>query len=287
MAALADCYRWWRYPVKGPTEINLDHRGKVKALYPVRRFSAAECRAYEIEEWRGQYEIRPHETFGGDEIRGWPGLQHKGTKAHRVRGRLVEMEPYRRRLDPGLRYLSPSQKATAEAVWQPWGWQTSGYATERITGVDKWNCRTLIGYGDRAEIVTGKTFTYERPLIRTRKPKANTFWRDGIRRRCRLSGGFGEAEIGPSGTWTFLGHGRPYTDRWHFTPARRKPRRVRPSFKEGWRPDRRWKPDRDFYFGTWEQVRYVHWTRLPIPSGADLRAFLTQKRFLLHRVGDN
>ena len=45
---LASC-RWWRYPVEPFKARTLDHtrlRGKRRAIYPVRRFSKAQCAAY-------------------------------------------------------------------------------------------------------------------------------------------------------------------------------------------------------------------------------------------------
>ncbi len=42
------------------------------------------------------------------------------------------------------------------------------------------------------------------------------------------------------GTWTFHGADKPYHERYTFTEApKRKARRVRPSFREGWKPNRR------------------------------------------------
>ena len=48
MSLLAPCYPWWRYPVKPPNSRSLDHtklQGN-RAVYPVRRFSKAQCAAY-------------------------------------------------------------------------------------------------------------------------------------------------------------------------------------------------------------------------------------------------
>jgi hypothetical protein len=90
-----------------------------------------------------------------------------------------------------------------------------------------------------------------------------------------------------AGLWVYLGAGRPYTDRWKLIPYRkRKPRRVPPSFLGAGLVARGWKPDVIHYFGDWEQYRYVHWTRLPIPTMAHLLDFLTMKPIPPHRVGD-
>ena len=104
--------------------------------------------------------------------------------------------------------------------------------------------------------------------------------------------------------WTFHGADKPYDERYTFTEApKRKARRVRPSFREGWKPDRRqslpawrpakdevpvtnfdWKPDRQHYFGAWEQQKFVRWTPTPRPIVTDFSHFLGQNSFLQHRV---
>jgi hypothetical protein len=53
MSLLPDNCRWWRYPVKAQTAPDLNHCGKRRPLYPVRRFTSTECAAYVIAEWRG------------------------------------------------------------------------------------------------------------------------------------------------------------------------------------------------------------------------------------------
>jgi hypothetical protein len=108
------------------------------------------------------------------------------------------------------------------------------------------------------------------------------------------------------GTWTFHGADKPYYERHTFTEApKRKARRVRLSFREGWKPGRRqslpawrgpakgkvagtnfdWKPDSQHYFGAWEQQRFVRWTPTPRPIVTDFSHFLGQNSFLQHRVG--
>ena len=240
MAILPAQCKWWRYPVAAPAAPDLDYRGKKKPIYPVRQFTKKECRAHRLEEWRGQY--TNHKKTGE---RLYPELKHTESR---------KMEPYRRRLDPALRYLSPRQKDHADDVWQVWCWQTSNCATKHITKIDVRGIKQtksaleplaprywwekakdpitpthyatyqkfvaaidarnlfgirhvtakptddwpgcwcgpgdqvwlpsprLIGYGERASIVTRKKYAYERPLIASHKPKhkqpamPNTLW---------------------------------------------------------------------------------------------------------------
>jgi hypothetical protein len=69
------------------------------------------------------------------------------------------------------------------------------------------------------------------------------------------------------GTWTFLGADLPINERWKFTPVpKRKAKLVPPVFKGCLVHFQRWKPDRHYYFGAWEQYRFVRWTRTPRPS---------------------
>jgi hypothetical protein len=368
MAELPAHLNFWRYPVKASTAPDLDYRGKKKPIYPVKKFTKKECRAYVIEEWRGQYDgLIENKTK-----RGYPGLKHTESR---------KMEAYRRRLNPALQYLSPRQKAMADDVCQPWSWRTSAHVTKHLMALDlrgikqtrskrtppppqHWWERVkdpvtpthyatcseflaaidagdvfgfgrctgeraendwadywcdpgdqvwlpnprLIGYGGR-EACSRKTHTYDRALIATNKPKCEqprmpgTLW--GEPERLRIPG-----------TWTFLGAERHYSERWAFTSKkRRKARSVYPSFKEGWKLDRRenltplppiavrsvnglkrgeamlmrparfnWKPDRQYYFGAWEQHRFVRRTRLPRATTAHLRRFTAQKRFFPYRV---
>jgi hypothetical protein len=85
------------------------------------------------------------------------------------------------------------------------------------------------------------------------------------------------------GTWKFNGHGLPYTERWTFTPAkRRNARRVRPSFKlkinrvrnlptlpelklkvDGFKVICRIRRDRFDWRPDQYQLKSVQWTRLP------------------------
>jgi hypothetical protein len=79
MAALAPCYSWWRYPVKGPKERTLDHTtltGKKRAVYPVRRFTKEEREAYVLQAWGGHYDVV--------EIRGKPPEKRTITKWSRL-----------------------------------------------------------------------------------------------------------------------------------------------------------------------------------------------------------
>ena len=270
MANLPAHCKWRRFPVKPPKPRTLDHtklRGKNRAVYPERIFTKQERKAHVMEEWRGQYDglienKRTREVIN----RGYPGLKHRESR---------KMEPYRKRLNPALRYLSPRQKAHADDVWQPWSWRTAGYATKHFTALDPWGIKRLIGYGGGALTVTAKTHVYERPLIGTNKPKyklpamPGTLW--GEPERLRIPG-----------TWSFLGYGRPYTERWAFTPKkRRNAKGVSPSFKEGWMPNTTsqrirgfaWfeykdgngrqltgstqrRQCRHYYFGAWEQHRF-------------------------------
>ena len=48
MPLLAPCYPWWRYPVKPPEIPWLDYtsrKGELRAVYPVLRYTKAECAA--------------------------------------------------------------------------------------------------------------------------------------------------------------------------------------------------------------------------------------------------
>jgi hypothetical protein len=189
MAELPAHLNFWRYPVKAATAPDLDYRGKKKPVYPIKKFTKKECCAYVIEEWRGQYDgLIENKKTGEVKNRGYPGLKHSDSR---------KMEPYRRRLDPALRYLSPGQKVMAGEVWKPWTWSTAGYVTKHFTVVDLWGIKRLIGYGER-ERCKSKTYIYDRPLIATKKPKykeptmPRTLWGEPERLRIR-------------GTWSFLG----------------------------------------------------------------------------------
>jgi hypothetical protein len=97
-----------------------------------------------------------------------------------------KMEAYRRRLHPALRYLSPRQKAAVDQVWQPWSWRTSGYVTGHLTAFDSQGIKQLIGYGRRGRCKR-KTYSYDRALIATNKPKyklpqmPKTLWGEALK----------------------------------------------------------------------------------------------------------
>jgi len=56
VSALPASSKWWRYPIKPPKTLALDHtrlRGKNRAKHPARVFTTKECRAYVPAEFRG------------------------------------------------------------------------------------------------------------------------------------------------------------------------------------------------------------------------------------------
>jgi hypothetical protein len=56
VSALPASCKWWRYPIKPPKTLGLDHtrlRGKNRAKHPVQVFTTKECRAYVPAEFRG------------------------------------------------------------------------------------------------------------------------------------------------------------------------------------------------------------------------------------------
>jgi hypothetical protein len=152
LSLLAPCYPWWRYPVKPPKPRPLDHTKLRREIYPVCRFSKAECAAYVPEKAKEGHKGRLRERHHGD-------------------------------------------------LW-------------------------------------------------TKRAK-----RDEARK------------LVLPGTWTFLGADLPINERWKFTPVpKRKAKLVPPVFKGCLVHFQRWKPDRHYYFGAWEQYRFVRWTRTPRPS---------------------
>ena len=240
MALLRPDDRWWRFPIKGPRQINLDYRWRKTALYPVYTFTEAERRAYKLQPHRGHY------------------------------GR-----PFTLKTRPGV--LFRGHRLTAdrfEACWEAWSWQTSGHAAAHITGVDKWDVRTLIGYGERAIITSAKTFTYDRPLIKTTKPKL------------RMRGPFtvcGEAlkivaveRIAPDhGIQTVLD-----------PELKSKRSRVPSSFRYCWLGMLPWWPDKKS-FDAFFRAQSVHRTARVIPRIAELRRFCGRKAIHPHIVETN
>jgi hypothetical protein len=94
-------------------------------------------------------------------------------------------------------HLSPRQKQSIAAVWQPWSWRTSRFVTKHITLPDRiipgrhlsfpLERPVLVGHTKRVILNSGKFYTYDRPLIATSKPKhklpamPKTLWGEACR----------------------------------------------------------------------------------------------------------
>ena len=201
---LVSC-RWWRYPVKAPKARTLDHTkltGKLRAIYPVRKFSKAECAAHAVEEAKGHYgpliEIKKGER-AGEVNRGYP------------------VRPTERQ----IRIASKAFKKLVEDVWQT-----------RVREV--LHLRAVRG-AETAPTVVRTRSSHDwrfKPLGRL----ACRAHCPPIRARLKAPAGRSEAcKLVIPGTWTFLGADRHYSERWKFTETpKRKARPVPLRFKGGW-----------------------------------------------------
>ena len=315
LALLPASCRWWRYPVRPPNPRTLDYTRRKGALYPVRRFTKAECAAYVPDKAKEGHKGRLKEKIGGKRWAFPKGMNHVQWTIH-AKGTTP---------DPA-RYFKTSYGArSTDGTLSRWP-KFCGATQHPYTGEcryqnkewERWPESSRVTYHDRLE----KNAKENKPLLfvgvrpditelrhRRAVPLVVGMTSDGAALTWSQSQtnhpliGHGSRLVLP-GVWTFVGAERHYSERWKFTEAPKpKGRPVPPSFKgerkrvqnlparrgpariylikgkeEGFRPAHfRWKPDRQHYFGAWEQHRYVRWTRTPRPSMADLGRFIARK----------
>jgi hypothetical protein len=261
---LVSC-RWWRFPVEPLKARTLDHtklRGKNRAIYPVTRFTKGQCAAYTVEEAKGHYgpliEIKKGERKG-EVNRGWP--LHQSPAAMR---------------SPRVTFGRREWRNRPLVVWRDGRQFRFGLTPDIPEG------KKLVLPGtwtfvrcSHDQRPTGWQFT-ETPKRKARlvpsRFRSGCFhdrrhnlpaWRGGS--VCRVEA-VAWPNRPPEGVWT----ARTYR-------IEGKVRELGPASFD-------WKPDRQHYFGAWEQVRYVRRTRTPRSSMANLRHFIRQKSFLQHRV---
>ena len=250
---LVSC-RWWRYPVEPHKARSLDHTGKCRAIYPVRRLSKAECKAHIVEEANGHYgplrEIKSGER-AGEVNRGYPVSGRVARKSYTYEGRrphLLWCEPVPRndwRFKPLGRLASRAHCPPIRAPFKP---PAGRVEASKLVLPGTW---TFLG----ADRHYSERWSFTEKPRRKARPVPLTF----------------------KGEW----------DRLLTLPAWRGPARIYRIKGEvvGFRPVHfNWKPARQHYFGAWEQSRYVRRTRTPRPSTGNLRHFIRQKSFLQHRV---